>query len=158
MKIESIGTIHSPYTRLEDMPIQPKGAKETIGTIRLYPQYQQGLTDLEGFSHVYLIYHFHQAKRVELMVIPFMDTTPRGVFATRSPLRPNHIGLSIVELAAISGNELTVYGIDVLDGTPLLDIKPYIENFDAVQQSSSGWMKRSAKEVAQKRSDTRFIS
>ncbi len=152
-----IGTIHTPYNRLEDMPIQPKGAKESEGVIELLPEYSEGIKDLDGFSHIYLLYHFHQARRTELTVTPFMDTIPRGVFATRSPLRPNHIGISIVELAEIEKNSINVRGIDVLDNTPLLDIKPYIQNFDAVAQNRSGWMTASMEEVAKKRSDGRFV-
>ncbi len=153
-----IGTIHTPFDKLEDMPIQPKGAGEVIGTVELEEQYMEGLADLSGFSHVYLLYEFHMAKRTALTVTPFMDTTPRGVFATRSPLRPNHIGLSIVELIGVEKNIVTVQGIDILNGSPLLDIKPYIAAFDAVQQSRSGWMKGSEEDVARKRSDQRFTS
>lgn len=157
MHIQPIGIIHSPFKCLEDMPIQPAGARETTGTVVIDDQYRAGLADLEGFSHIYLLYCFHQAKRTSLTVTPFMDTHPRGVFATRSPLRPNHIGLSVVEIGAIAGNIVTVRGIDVLDGTPLLDIKPYIAAFDAVGPSRSGWMKGSAADVAAKRSDDRFV-
>jgi tRNA-Thr(GGU) m(6)t(6)A37 methyltransferase TsaA len=153
----AIGTIHSPFTSLEDMPIQPKGAKDVVGTVELHQEYLQGLADLDGFSHIYLLYQFHKAARTALTVVPFMDTTPRGVFSTRSPLRPNHIGLSIVQLIGVEKNLLTVKGIDILDGTPLLDVKPYIASFDAVQHSRSGWMKASAESVAQKRSDDRFV-
>ncbi|MFT5697422.1 MAG: tRNA-Thr(GGU) m(6)t(6)A37 methyltransferase TsaA [Desulforhopalus sp.] len=155
--MQPIGTIHSPFTSLQDMPIQPKGAKDSIGTIEIKEEYTEGLLDLEGFSHIYLLYNFHKAARTDLTVTPFMDTTPRGVFSTRSPLRPNHIGLSIVELVGVEKNLIKVRGIDILDGTPLLDIKPYIESFDAVQNSRSGWMKGSADDVANKRSDDRFI-
>ena len=155
--MQTIGVIHSPFTNLEDMPIQPKGAKNTTGTIELLPEYTEGLVDLEGFSHIYLLYIFHKAARTSLTVTPFMDTTPRGVFSTRSPLRPNHIGLSIVELVGVEKNLLKVRGIDILNGTPLLDVKPYIESFDAVKNSRSGWMKASVTEVAEKRSDDRFI-
>lgn len=155
--MKPIGTIHSPFTQLEDMPIQPKGAGDVIGTIELEDQYREGLTDLDGFSHIYLLYEFHMAKRTALTVTPFMDTSPRGVFSTRSPLRPNHIGISIVKLIGVDKNILTVQGIDILNGSPLLDIKPYIAAFDSVQQSRSGWMKGSAEEVACKRSDTRFV-
>jgi len=154
--MKTIGIIHTPFDSLEDMPIQPKGAAELTGTIELEEQYLAGLADLSGFSHIYLLYRFHMAKRTALTVIPFMDTTPRGVFATRSPLRPNHIGLSIVRLLSVDKNILTVGGIDILNGTPLLDVKPYIAAFDAVQQSRSGWMKASGEEVARRRSDHRF--
>ncbi len=156
--IEPIGTIHTPFRELANMPIQPKGAAEVIGTVRLEKQYAAGLADLDGFSHLYLLYLFHQSKRVALEVVPFMDTVKRGVFATRSPLRPNHIGLSIVTLVGVKEPELTVKGIDVLDGTPLLDVKPYIERFDRVADSRSGWMQAGEQEIAAKRSDNRFIS
>lgn len=155
--IKAIGIIHSPFSNLEDMPIQPKGANGIIGTIEVDDQYLAGLADLQGFSHVYLLYRFHMAKRTALTVTPFMDNSqPRGVFATRSPLRPNHLGISIVELLGLEKNIITIQGVDILDGTPLLDIKPYIAAFDAVEESRSGWMQGSSKEVAQKRSDRRF--
>ena len=155
--MQPIGTIHTPFTTLENMPIQPKGAKEVIGTIEIRKEFVRGLEDLDGFSHIYLLYEFHMAQKTALKVTPFMDTRKRGVFATRSPLRPNHIGLSLVMLKKIEDNIITVQGIDVLDGTPLLDIKPYIAAFDEVQKSSSGWMQSSKEEVTLKRSDGRFV-
>ncbi|KAA3665530.1 MAG: tRNA (N6-threonylcarbamoyladenosine(37)-N6)-methyltransferase TrmO [Chloroflexi bacterium] len=155
--IQPIGIIHSPFKQLENMPIQPKGAQEILGQVELFPDFAAGLKDLEGFSHIYLITHFHKAQRESLTVVPFMDDVPRGVFATRSPLRPNHIGLSIVELVEVNENVVTIKGVDVLDGTPLLDIKPYIARFDHVNDSRSGWMQASAAEVKNKRSDTRFV-
>ncbi|WP_114418932.1 tRNA (N6-threonylcarbamoyladenosine(37)-N6)-methyltransferase TrmO [Marinospirillum perlucidum] len=155
-EIHPIGVIRSPHQSIESMPIQPKGAAEVTGQLVVEEQYVEGLKDLEGFSHVYLLYSFHQTRRTELQVIPFMDDQPRGVFATRSPLRPNHIGLSIVRLQAIEGNCVTIQGVDVLDGTPLLDIKPYIAKFDGVEASTSGWMQASDEEVKNKRSDERF--
>jgi tRNA (adenine37-N6)-methyltransferase len=154
--IKAIGIIHSPHTDIKNMPIQPKGAKGIKGHILVKEEYTDGLKDLDGFSHLYLLYHFHQAGRMELIVTPFMDKNPRGVFATRSPLRPNHIGLSIVHLTTITGNRLDICDVDILDGTPLLDIKPYIHNFDAVADSTSGWMTASEQAVAAKRSDSRF--
>ena len=154
--IEPIGVIHSPYASIEDMPIQPKGAAEVEGQVVLDEQYVNGLQDLDGFSHIYLLYQFHRAIRTELQVTPFMDSQQRGVFSTRSPLRPNHIGLSIVELVAVAGNVLTIHGVDVVDGTPLLDIKPYIEQFDSVEKSKAGWLEASDYEIREKRSDTRF--
>lgn len=154
--MEPIGIIHSPFTDVENMPVQPRGAEGVTGFIRIEEQYVEGLKDLEGFSHVYLIYLFHKAGKTRLTVTPFLDTRERGVFATRSPLRPNHIGLSIVRLAGIEGNTLFIRDVDVLNETPLLDIKPYIENFDAVAESSSGWMTASADEVSATRSDGRF--
>lgn len=155
--METIGIISTPFTTLEDMPIQPRGAAETVGTVTVERRYLAGLADLDGFSHIYLLYHFHRATRVELTVVPFMDTVERGVFATRSPLRPNHIGLSLVELVGVEGRVLTVRGIDVLDGTPLLDVKPYIASFDQVAQSRSGWMQSDGAAVAATRSDSRFV-
>ncbi len=154
--IKPIGVIHTPYSTIEGMPIQPKGASGIEGYILLDEEYLEGLHDLDGFSHVYLLYRFHQVKRTELRVTPFMDTQPRGVFSTRSPLRPNHIGISIVKLKTIAHNKITVEGIDVLDGTPLLDIKPYIAKFDAVENSTSGWLQASDNDIKNKRSDERF--
>ncbi len=155
-KIKPIGIIHSPHNSIKDMPIQPKGALEVEGYVIVDEEYAAGLQDLDGFSHIYLLYSFHEAKRIELRVKPFMDEQTRGVFATRSPLRPNHIGISIVKLIRVEGNKLFVRGIDVLDKTPLLDIKPYIEKFDAVQESVSGWQQASDEEIRKKRSDNRF--
>jgi len=152
-----IGTIHSPFTDLEGMPIQPAGARDGVGTVVIDPAYEAGLKDLEGFSHIYLIYHFHRAGPTRLRVIPFLDTREHGVFATRAPSRPNPIGISLVELVEVQGNRLTIRGIDVLDGTPLLDIKPYIGGFDRVDGSRGGWLESSADEIAKKRSDDRFI-
>ena len=154
--IKSIGIIHSPYDSIEDMPIQPKGASEVEGHVIVDEKYIEGLQDIEGFSHIYLLYDFHEVTRTELLVTPFMDTQVRGVFATRSPLRPNHIGISIVKIQKVEGNKIVVEGIDVLDGTPLLDIKPYIEKFDAVKESVSGWLQASDEEISKKRSDNRF--
>ncbi|MCD4740863.1 MAG: tRNA (N6-threonylcarbamoyladenosine(37)-N6)-methyltransferase TrmO [Desulfobacteraceae bacterium] len=154
--IEQIGTIHSPHSNIKDMPIQPKGATGVEGYALVNEEYVNGLQDLEGFSHIYLLYSFHEAERTELIVTPFMDTQTRGVFSTRSPLRPNHIGLSIVRLKGVQGNKVIVEGVDILDGTPLLDIKPYIEKFDGVKESSSGWMQASGDEVSKRRSDNRF--
>ncbi len=154
--IKQIGTIHSPHKDIKNMPIQPKGAKGVEGYILVDEEYADGLKDLQGFSHIYLLYSFHKAVRTELIITPFMDTKERGVFATRSPLRPNHIGLSIVQLKSVKDNKLIVQGVDILDGTPLLDIKPYIENFDSVENSLSGWMQASHEDVSKKRSDDRF--
>jgi tRNA-Thr(GGU) m(6)t(6)A37 methyltransferase TsaA len=155
-EIKSIGTIHSPHKSIEDMPIQPKGASDVEGQVIVDEKYIDGLQGIEGFSHIYLFYSFHKATRTELLVTPFMDNQTRGVFATRSPLRPNHIGMSIVKLKRVEGNKVIVNGIDILDGTPLLDIKPYIEKFDAVKESTSGWLQASDEEISKKRSDNRF--
>jgi len=155
--LQPIGTIHSPYTNLANMPIQPRGAADTAGRVEVFPDYADGLADLAGFSHIYLIYLFHKATRTELSVIPFMDTVKRGVYATRSPLRPNHLGMSLVQLTGIKDNFLHILGVDILNGTPLIDIKPYIPGFDHVENAESGWMTHSGDAVAEKRSDSRFI-
>lgn len=157
MKYKQIGIIHSPFKDLKNMPIQPKGASEIISKITVYDEYKQGLSDLELFSHIYLIYHFHKSKVHKLKVIPFLDNSERGVFATRSPQRPNHIGLSVVQLLSIEENEITIKGVDVLDGTPLLDIKPYIAKFDSPENSNSGWMNANENEIKTRKSDDRFI-
>jgi len=158
--IQSIATICSPFCDLVNMPVQPKGAKEIYATIVFNEEYEEGLKDLDGFSHVYLIYYFHKVKEDKLSVIPFNDksNTPRGVFSTRTPMHPNGLGLSVVELVKVDKNIVTIRGVDILDGTPLIDIKPYIENFDKVEGDiRSGWMQSSLDEVSQKRSDDRFV-
>ena len=130
MEITPIGTIHSPHTDLKGMPIQPTGAADVSGTITILDNYKAGLKDLDGFSHLILIYLFHRSKGYKLEVTPFMDTTPRGLFATRAPKRPNPIGLSIVKLDRIEQGTLHISNVDILDGTPLIDIKPYVPMFD----------------------------
>lgn len=157
MLVKTIGLIRTPHKNLEDMPIQPKGAAGVTGVIALDEDYASGLADLLGFSHIYLIYQFHKATRTEMEVMPFMDSKKRGVFATRSPLRPNHIGLSIVELVSVDGLKITVCNVDMLDKTPLLDIKPYIKEFDHMENTRSGWLKATGEDLRQKRSDNRFI-
>lgn len=160
INLKQIATIQSPFCSLENMPIQPKGAKDTYATIEFKKEYQEGLKDLDGFSHIYLIYYFHKVSKHELSVIPFNDetSTSRGVFSTRTPLHPNQIGLSVVELVHIEKNIVTIKGIDILNGTPLLDVKPYIENFDKIDgRTKSGWMKATKSDVERKRSDNRFI-
>ncbi len=156
IQMETIGIIHSPFTELRGMPVQSLGVQSAEGNVVINEAYAEGLADLGGFSHIYLVYHFHKATRTEVRVVPYMDTEKRGVFATRSPLRPAHIGISVVELLNVSGNVLTVRGLDVLDGTPLIDIKPYVPQFDCWQNATSGWMKASRFDVGQRRSDSRF--
>ncbi len=160
INLQQIATINSPFCSLVDMPIQPKGASNTYASITFKDEFVEGLSDLDGFSHVYLIYYFHKVKEPQLKVIPFNDKTdtPRGVFSTRTPMHPNSIGLSVVELVSVEKNIVTIKGIDILDGTPLLDIKPYIENFDKVEgEVKSGWMQSSVDEVKMKKSDDRFV-
>ena len=136
------------------------GAKNIYATIKLKKRFAKGLKDLDGFSHVYLIYYFHKIDTHKLHVIPFNDKTNqiRGVFATRTPVHPNGLGLSIVKLLKVEKNIVTIQGVDILDGTPLIDIKPYIENFDKINEpTKSGWMLSSEEEVALKKSDKRFL-
>jgi tRNA-Thr(GGU) m(6)t(6)A37 methyltransferase TsaA len=140
------------------MPIQPTGAASVEGTAEVWPEFAAGLQDLAGFSHVILIYHFHQAGPTRLTVTPFLDTASRGVFATRAPTRPNPIGLSIVRLLGVEGNSLRLGNVDILDGTPLLDVKPYVADFDRPQQTRSGWLERARGQVRTKRADDRFHS
>lgn len=157
INLNIIGTIHSPFKELKNMPIQPAGAKNIEGEIVISSDYTDGLKDLESFSHIYLIYHFHKVSEARLKIIPFMDTKEHGIFATRAPLRPSPIGISIVELIGRQGNRLRIRGIDVLDGTPLIDIKPYIPHFDHQEKATCGWMGKSKKEVEETRSDDRFL-
>jgi len=160
VKMKSVATIKSPFCNLEDMPVQPCGAKDTYATIEFHKEYIAGLKDLDGFSHVYLIYYFHKIKNPQLEVVPFNDKTNtlRGVFSTRTPMHPNSIGLSLVELIGIEKNIVTIKGIDILNETPLLDIKPYIKNFDVVNGNiKNGWMKSTSNDVSVMRSDKRFL-
>lgn len=151
-----IGIIHSPFTDIEGMPIQPTGASGIRGTVEVFPEFAEGLKDLAGFSHVILLYHFHRVQGAKLVVTPFMDSRPHGVFATRAPKRPNPIGLSIVSLLGIERNVLHIENVDILDGTPLLDIKPYVPEFDQPGADRVGWLEQSKGRVQSKRSDDRF--
>ena len=156
MEISPIGTIHSPFTSLEGMPIQPVGASDVMGTIEIFEDYVDGLQDLDGFSHIMLLYLFHKSEGFKLKVFPFMDTTLRGVFSTRAPKRPNPIGLSLVRLEKIEGGVLYIKGVDVLDGTPLLDIKPYVPDFNLKGEVRTGWLDSTSKATPVRRSDGRF--
>jgi len=157
IRYKPIGIIHSPFKEPRGTPIQPVAGQEVEGTIEIFPEYVEGLKDLEGFSHIILIYHFHLAKRGTLKVIPYMDNKPRGVFATRAPTRPNPIGISIVRLVKIEGNTLYIQDIDIIDGTPLLDIKPYVPEFDVRKVEKIGWLIKRVKRLYETRDDGRFI-
>jgi tRNA-Thr(GGU) m(6)t(6)A37 methyltransferase TsaA len=133
-----IGVIHSPFTEPKGMPIQPTFSR-ALGRVEVLPEYAEGLQDLEAFSHVILIYALHRSEGYSLRVKPFLDDVARGLFATRYPCRPNPIGLSTVRLLSRRHNVLEVEGIDVLDGTPLLDIKPYVPEFDSKVDAHAGW-------------------
>jgi len=151
-----IGYIHSPFTDLRDMPIQPGGRAAAPGKADILPEFVDGLKDLEGFSHVILVYFFHQSLRVDLHVTPFLDSEERGIFATRAPTRPNPIGISVVELKRIEGPRLYFGTIDILDGTPLLDIKPYVPEFDHPKESLIGWLEETGNRMQATESDNRF--
>jgi tRNA (adenine37-N6)-methyltransferase len=151
-----IGIIHSPFSAIDGMPIQPAGAKGIKGTVEVFPEYKGGLKDLEGFSHIILLYHFHLSRGYKLRVIPFMDSKLRGIFATRAPKRPNPIGLSVVKLQGIEGRILYIENVDIIDNTPLLDVKPYVPEFDKLTSARIGWLKKARSTVSQSRSDKRF--
>jgi tRNA-Thr(GGU) m(6)t(6)A37 methyltransferase TsaA len=148
-----IGVIHSGHITAEQTPIQPVYAKGCLGRAEILAEYAEGLHDLEGFSHLYLIYHLHRAGPAQLRVKPFLQDVERGVFATRAPCRPNPIGLSIVELIRREGNVLHLDGVDILDGTPLLDIKPYTARFDRIAGTRNGWQDAVDEETARARGD-----
>jgi len=152
-----IGIIHTPFTTLDGMPIQPSGASDVKGEIILEQPYEEGLRDLDGFSHIILLYHFHLSKGYRLTVTPFLDTVARGLFSTRAPRRPNPIGLSIVRLERIDGLCLHVQGVDVLDGTPLLDIKPWVPAFDVRENARAGWLDDRQQDSRSLKSDRRFV-
>jgi tRNA-Thr(GGU) m(6)t(6)A37 methyltransferase TsaA len=140
-----IGVIHTPFTDTSQTPIQ-SSISDAIGQVEVYPEFTDGLQDVEGFSHVHLLYAFHCSAGYALRVKPFLDDNVRGLFATRHPCRPNPIGLSVVRLLARHGNVLEVEGVDVFDGTPLLDIKPYVPDFDVRTDVKTGWYARRSKE------------
>jgi len=151
-----IGIIRSPFKEPVGMPVQPGGARGVTGTVEIFGDYQAGLADLEGFSRIILIYPFHRSAGWSPLVTPFLDDRERGVFATRAPRRPNAIGLSIVRLTGVKGGELSIMDVDILDGTPLLDIKPYVPAFDSFADERSGWLSGCDEKVVTARSDRRF--
>ncbi|MBN1362150.1 MAG: tRNA (N6-threonylcarbamoyladenosine(37)-N6)-methyltransferase TrmO [Sedimentisphaerales bacterium] len=146
-----IGVIRSEHEAAERTPIQPVYARGVSGRAEILPEYIEGLRDLGGFSHLILLYHFHRAGPAQLIVQPFTDDKPRGLFSTRHPQRPNPIGLSVVRLLRIEGGTLHLEDVDILDGTPLLDIKPYILRFDGAAEPRSGWTETIDEDTAQRR-------
>jgi len=151
-----IGIIHSPFNSLEDMPIQPTSDISGSGTVEIFPQLIDGLKDMEGFSHIYLLYHFHKMRKLNLIVTPFLDKEPRGIFATRAPSRPNPIGLSLVDLVRLENNLIYVDRLDVLNETPLLDVKPYVPDFEPIPNVRIGWLEQAKGQIQTRKSDTRF--
>jgi tRNA-Thr(GGU) m(6)t(6)A37 methyltransferase TsaA len=158
MKItyQPIGVIHSPFTDLVSMPIQPASDASGPGSVEIYAPFVEGLKDLDGFSHLILLCHLHEVQSTSLTVKPFLDSIPRGIFATRAPARPNPIGLSVVKLVRIEGHTLYVEDLDVLNGTPLLDLKPYVPEFDHRPDARIGWLERVKGNLKTKVSDDRF--
>ena len=140
--IKPIGIIHSPYNSESGIPIQGKFKKNVEAFVELFPEYQAGLKDLDGFSHAILIYHFHNQKEEKLIAQPYLEKADHGIFAIRSPYRPNRIGFSIVKIKNIKANKLYFTEVDVFDGTPVIDIKPYVEYFDKRENVKSGWVEK----------------
>jgi len=157
IKFKPIGIIYSPFNEPHGVPIQPSGAKGIEGSIEVFPGYVEGLTDIEGFSHIILIYYFHLSKNTSLTVIPYLDSHVRGVFSTRAPGRPNHVGISVAELTKVEGKRLYVKDIDIVDGTPLLDIKPYVPQFDSRDTLKIGWLENVIHNLPNSKDDGRFV-
>ena len=151
-----IGVVRSPFKEPKGTPIQPPAAEGAAGTVELFPEYVEGLKDLGGFSHIILLYHFHLSKKSPLSVKPFMDDEVHGVFAMRGPSRPNPIGLSIVRLVGIEGYVLHIRDVDIVDGTPVLDIKPYVPQFDARDVERIGWLAKRVHKLPTTQDDGRF--
>lgn len=155
MEFTPIGVIHTPFTDLKGTPIQPVGADEAEGVIEVDEKYVNGLKDLDGFTYIMLLYVFHRSKAYSLRVKPYLEEVERGLFATRFPARPNPIGVSVVRLSGIEGNKVYVKDVDMLDGTPLLDIKPYIPDVDNREDGRIGWLEDSVRLMRTARSDGR---
>jgi tRNA-Thr(GGU) m(6)t(6)A37 methyltransferase TsaA len=154
MRVKPIGTIYSPFRQTSGMPIQPAFAQGCEGIVKILPHYAEALADLEGFERIWLLYWFDRASEFQAKVKPYLDNRKHGLFATRAPARPNPIGLSCVRLVSIEANKLHVADVDVLDGTPLLDIKPYVREFDCFEVTRNGWLETADK--ATTKSDGRF--
>lgn len=151
-----IGVIHTPFKTPEGTPIQPPGGVDDCAVVEVFPEYREGLRDIEGFSHIILLYHCHRSSAVRLTVTPFLDDAEHGLFATRAPARPNAIGLSVVRLLRVEGASLFIREVDIVDGTPLLDIKPYVPKFDARSCERTGWLEKQADGIERARDDGRF--
>ncbi len=154
--LKPIGVIHTPFKTVADIPVQPTADIKSEGWIEVFDEYAEGIADLEGFSHIYVLFHLHKTEYYKLKVIPFLDTVERGVFATRSPARPNHIGLSVTRILSIAGSRINITGVDMLDGTPLIDIKPFVPDFEDTADIRKGWLEGKEKNIPGKRSDGRF--
>jgi tRNA (adenine37-N6)-methyltransferase len=153
--INPIGIIHSPFKIARGTPIQPGGSNAS-GEIEIFDKYRKGLTDLEGFSHIIVLYHFHKVEQEKLIVKPYMDSVFHGIFSTRSPARPNRIGISVLKLEKISGNQLFVQNLDMLDKTPVIDIKPYVPSMDFFKVEKIGWLENNVQRHKTTKDDGRF--
>ncbi|WGM88534.1 MAG: tRNA (N6-threonylcarbamoyladenosine(37)-N6)-methyltransferase TrmO [Candidatus Bathyarchaeum tardum] len=151
-----LGVVYSPFEKPQDVPIQSAAAKGVKGTIQIHQDYINGLKDLDGFSHLILIYHFHLAKPYSLQVKPFLDQKLHGLFSTRAPSRPNPIGISVVRLEKIEKNILHIQDVDIVNKTPLLDIKPYVPSFDQRNTEKIGWLTKNINKLSSTRDDGRF--
>ncbi|MFN3660761.1 MAG: tRNA (N6-threonylcarbamoyladenosine(37)-N6)-methyltransferase TrmO [Brevinematales bacterium] len=158
IRYKPIGIIHSQFKEPRGTPIQPAAARDIKGTVEVFPEYAEGLKDIEGFSHIILIYHFHLAKKSTLKVKPYMGTKVHGVFSTRAPSRPNPIGISTVRLMGIEKTALHIQDVDIVDGTPLLDIKPYVPAFDVRKVKKIGWLEQNIHKLAETKDDGRFTA
>ena len=153
-----IGTAFTPFKELISMPVQPAAARGAKGTIEIRDDLRPGLNDLDGFSHIIVLYCFHKVTETRLTVTPFLDSSPHGVFATRAPTRPNPIGLSVLRVCSVNGTTIEVEDVDILDGTPVLDIKPFVPSFDMpTGQVKVGWLGKTSLDLDSARSDHRFI-
>lgn len=148
MVFRSIGIIHSPHKKLSEIPIQPVFSRGIKGRVTVDPEYAEGLMGLHKFSHIFLFYYFHQSQKTCLRLNPYLSEQEHGIFATRAPHRPNKLGMSLVRLTGIEGPVLHVKDVDILDGTPLVDIKPYIQRFDSREHVRSGWQDRVSDDTA----------
>jgi tRNA-Thr(GGU) m(6)t(6)A37 methyltransferase TsaA len=146
IKLKPIGIIRTPYGDSEAAPIQGRLKSDVEGTVEVDPGFSEGLKDVERFSHLILLYHFHCSGEPRLLAKPYLGEEKRGIFAIRAPCRPNPIGLTVVKLLEREGSKLRVLGVDMLNGTPLLDIKPYVPKFDSVPEASSGWLQEKLSE------------
>jgi tRNA-Thr(GGU) m(6)t(6)A37 methyltransferase TsaA len=155
-QFRQIGLIHTPFREKSGTPIQGHLAPESEGTVEVFPEYADGLKDIEGFSHIVVLYCFHKSEGYKLLARPFLEDTERGVFAIRAPRRPNPIGLTVVRLVKREGNILYISGVDMLDGTPLLDLKPYVPQFDHVRDIKRGWLEKHADNPKRTEADDRF--
>ncbi len=158
IKYKPIGVIHSPFKGPKGTPIQPTAAKDIEGTVEIFSEFVDGLKDIDGFSYIILIYSFHLIhNKSQLIVKPFMDDNAHGIFATRAPNRPNSIGLSIVKLVKVKKNILYIKDVDIVNNTPLLDIKPYVPKFDQREVKKIGWVEKNDYKLQKSKDDGRFL-